>query len=251
MAFHPSGVLTFSSDFGHADPFVGVLHGVASWIAPSVQRVDLSHGIPRGDVRAGAFWLALAARWFAPGTVHVAIVDPGVGTERAALVVLAHGHAFVGPDNGLLAEAQRTDPGARAFALPLPEAASATFHGRDVFAPTGARIASGALDPTTLPTAPPTVPSPVPSIAEQGAQVVVVDRFGNLITNVPGDWLAGARVLVGAKHVPSGRTYGSVPEGELVAVVNSWGLVEIAKRGGSAAEALSAGPGTAVSFDRS
>lgn len=250
MSFRPSGLVTFLTDFGHVDPFVGVLHGVAAWVAPSVQRIDLTHGLPRGDVRAGAFWLAHAFRWFPPGTVHVAIVDPGVGTERAALVVLAHGHAFVGPDNGLLAEATRTDPHARVLGLPIPETASTTFHGRDVFAPAGARLASAQLDPTTLAAPGSMKPSPVPHVEEQGAQVVVVDRFGNLLTNAPGDWLDGARVVVGAKHVPGGRTYGSVAPGELVALVNAWGIVEIAKNGGSAAEALGAAPGTAVSFSR-
>lgn len=250
MSLRPSGLVTFLTDFGHTDPFVGVLHGVAAWVARSLQRIDLTHGLPRGDVRAGAFWLAHAFRWFPPGTVHVAVVDPGVGTARAALVVLAHGHAFVGPDNGLLAEATRTDPNARVFTLPVPETASTTFHGRDVFAPAGARLAAGQLDATTLPAAASMQPSPVPQIEEQGAQVVVVDRFGNLLTNVPGDWLDGARVVVGAKTVSVGRTYASVAEGELVALVNAWGLVEIAKNGGSAAEALAAGPGTAVSFSR-
>ena len=250
MPFQPSGVLTFLSDFGHRDPFVGVMHGVAVWLAPGVSRIDLTHGIPQGDLRAGAFWLAQAFRWFPPGTTHVAVVDPGVGTSRAPLVIVAHGHAFVGPDNGLLAEATKSDPYAQAFLIPDEGTASKTFHGRDVFAPAGARLASGTLNPDTLTQLPKIVRSPVPHIEDEGAQVVVVDTFGNLLTNAPAAWLDETSVRVCGRNVPKGTTYADVAEGELVAVANAWGCVEIAVRGGSAADVLSAGAGTAVEFER-
>ncbi|HWO12599.1 MAG TPA: SAM-dependent chlorinase/fluorinase [Polyangiaceae bacterium] len=251
-----SGIITLLTDFGLSDPFVGIMKGVILSRFRAASVVDLCHGIPPQSVADGAFWLERSYRWFPPGTVHVAVVDPGVGSERRILAARRDGHIFLAPDNGLLAasltgvgaELRALDPGR--LGLPAP---SATFHGRDVFAPFAAELASGGLAFADV--GAPAIAEPCVLAAprlEAGAlcgAVVTVDRFGNLITNLDRTSLeaTGARrVLVGGREVPLRRTYADVAHGELLAVINAFEVLELAIRDGSAERQLGLGRGTPV-----
>lgn len=253
----PSGLITLLSDFGLTDPYVGVVKGVLLTLCPSAQIVDLCHDVPPQDIVAGAFWLERCHRWFPPGTIHVAIVDPGVGTARGALVATSGDHCFVGPDNGLLLPATRAgvSPCYRALRhdAVAREPLSPTFHGRDLFAPAAAAWASGRLafeqlgDETT-----PSSPGfPRATTRTDGAmgQVIVVDRFGNLITNIEPCALRGrpaALARVAGRRVSIGRTFADAEPGQPLAYVGSFGTWEIAVRDGSAARQLATSPGATV-----
>lgn len=260
--------ISFLSDYGLADEFVGVVKSVLRQLAPHAAVVDITHDIPAHDIRAGALALARSSQYLAPGVV-LAVVDPGVGTERRAVAVEAeeNGLTFVGPDNGLLAAAASMVGGARRavelnneeyhLASPGP-----TFAGRDVFAPVAARLASGldlaelgdAVDPFSL------TPGMVPlSRVEQGvlvAEVLWVDRFGNAQLNVDPDDLApyGERVRVRwadqTRTARRAETYGELKMGELGLVVDSYGLVSVCMDRRSASAELKLRPGSAVSLDR-
>ena len=253
----PSGIITLLTDFGLSDPFVGIMKGVIASRHRGLTVIDLCHGIPPQSVGDAAFWLERSYGWFAPGTVHVAVVDPTVGSERAILAVRTHGHVFLAPDNGLLAasltgpdaEVLAVDPGRLGLAPP-----SATFHGRDVFAPVAADLASGALafaDVGAPTSARPCVLVPPRTDAEGWhGTVVSIDRFGNLITNLERAVLdaAGARrVLVAGRDVSLRRTYADAAPGELVAVINAFEVLELAVRDGSAERQLGLGRGAPVS----
>lgn len=237
------------------------MKGVIGTRAPGHPVVDLTHHVPAQDVTAGALLLAQAAPYFPKGTVHVAVVDPGVGSERAALCIETKGACFVGPDNGLLTLA--APPGARLRTVSLTNERfhltprSATFHGRDVFAPVAAALATGTPIADLGPEAGVSVELEWESPrVENGAlvgQVIHVDGFGNLVTNVPRDALPPEpfTIEVGGRPIGSlAATYANVAAGEAVAVVGSWGFVEIAIRNGSAARALGAGAGTPVRIVR-
>jgi S-adenosyl-L-methionine hydrolase (adenosine-forming) len=253
-----SGVVALLTDFGTDDPFVGVMKGVILSRFPAVRLVDLTHGIRPQDVVHGAFWLERSFRWFPGGTVHLAVVDPGVGTERAALAARAHGQLFLGPDNGLLAEVLARDGSAEVrriepsrLALPVP---SATFHGRDLFAPiaaelAAARLAFEAVGPEAQPSVGRLLAPPVRGADCVSGSVVCADRFGNLISNVEAHLLDGVRrplVEIAGITRPLLRTYGEAAPGDYVAVVNAFDTVEVAIRDGNAALALGAGRGTPV-----
>lgn len=252
-------IVTFTTDFGTVDGYVGAMKGVVLSLAQDATPVDITHDIPRHDIAAGAFALAQAAPLFPPGTVHVAVVDPGVGSARAEIVVEAGGSFFVGPDNGLLALAAR---GPRVVhrierAEFRRQPVSPTFHGRDVFAQTAGLLArgthareAGAL----LPAIEELVP---PAGANAAAAVVVhIDSFGNLITSLPGEnldpggWLTLVAGQGRALSLRAARTYADVKAGELVAYVGSAGLVEIAVREGSAAEVTGLERGAPLRLER-
>ena len=233
--------ITLLTDFGTADGYVGELKGVLAAAIPSAQIVDISHDITPHDVELARLTVARYWRRFPEGTVHLAIVDPGVGSARAALAVSSDGRFLVGPDNGVLSPALLL-PGARAVRLNVPRGASPTFHGRDVFAPAAAELAKGAPleslgDAMTEPVIHRT---PEPQRAENGdivGQVIAIDRFGNAITNI----LAGQRsgsIVVAGKPLPQRRTYAELAEGEAAAIVGSSGLIEIAVREGRASDQL-------------
>jgi S-adenosylmethionine hydrolase len=241
-----AAIVTLTTDFGQEDGYVGAMKGVLLSRAPGVTLVDITHDLPRHDIAAAANALLDAAPHFPPGTVHLAVVDPGVGGARAAVVVAAAGQLFVGPDNGVFALVAPRPDAAHAIEDPAfrGEMISATFHGRDLFAPAAARLALGA---------PPAAAGPAVALRGRldigpGHRVVHVDRFGNLVTNIAGS-PPPARVRLAGGAVAVRTTYESVAAGELVAYVGSRGTIEIAVREGSAAALLGAGRGTAVEVD--
>ena len=233
-------IVTLTTDFGTADGYVGAMKGVICTLAPGAVIVDIAHDVPRHDVAHAAWVLATSAWTFPLGTIHVCVVDPGVGGARNEIVVAARGHLFVGPDNGVLALVGAACDGAwaitsAAFHRPQP---SPTFHGRDVFAPAAAALARG-LPPHL---AGPATCVTVPARAATGA-VVHVDAYGNLITDLaPGP----AQVRAAGRVLAVRRTYEDVAPGELVAYVGSAGTIEIAVREGSAAAALGLARGAGV-----
>lgn len=250
--------ITLLTDFGTADGYVAAMKGVIAQIAPEAVVDDAAHDIPPGDVDAAAFALARYWRLYPPGTVHVVVVDPGVGTERRAIAARVDGRFFVAPDNGVLSRVLDETPAEAIVSIENSslrrDVVSATFHGRDIFAPAAAHLARGTPldafgpqvhDPILLP-----IPRPERLGRRIRGQVVAVDRFGNLITNVPGDWVeAGAHVTLAGRDVgPLRRTYADAPPGGVLALVGSTGVVEISVRGGSAAQELAAGRGTIVTI---
>ena len=263
----PRPIITFLSDFGFADWFVGVVHGVLYELAPDAHIVDLAHSVPPGDVIRGAFMIEAAAGDFARGTVHLAVVDPGVGTTRRALAVSARGQFFVGPDNGLLDWALAA-PDASVHSLTetryFRQPVSRTFHGRDVFAPVAAALARGekieALGPRVHDPARLASGEPVLRGEALVGHVVFVDRFGNALTNLTAESLGAAWggaddpdfevSAVGRTIVGLSRSYGDAPVGTVVAIVGSSGRLEIAQVGGAATERLGLGVGDAVTVTR-
>ena len=235
-------IITLLTDYGTADAYVGEVKGALLGRAPDATLVDITHEIPPGDVAAGAYVLARAAARFPAGTVHLAVVDPGVGTPRRALAAEAGGHRFVAPDNGLLTWVIAAKD-RRVVTLPLPVTAGATFHGRDVFAPAAADLARGrALGELGVEIADP-VRLPRPRLTSAGGdlvgEVVHVDHFGTLVTNLPGVRIAlGATVRVGVYDFVLRSTFGDVRSGDPVAFVGSGGTVEVAVRGGRADSVL-------------
>lgn len=263
-SFDPAGIVTLTTDFGSRDGYVGAMKGVVLRLGTGLALVDIAHEIEPQNVAHGAVVLRAACPRFPRGTVHVGVVDPGVGTERAGVVVLAGGHAFVGPDNGLFAlvaaelgepiEARRIDAAGPLRGIVAAEPSS-TFHGRDVFAPVGAALAAGAIDaatigpihePAALPIAP---PRPIDGGLE--GTVTYLDRFGNAVTNLSAAELAAgglqrARVEVSGRTVAIVATYGEAEPGGICALVGSEGFLEIAVRDGSARDRLGLTHGATV-----
>jgi S-adenosylmethionine hydrolase len=256
-------LIALLTDFGTRDGYVGIMRGVMLGIAPQARLVDLTHDIPAQNVRAAAWVLHTAWRYFPEGTVFLCVVDPGVGTARRAIALHAAARVFVGPDNGLfsyvLAEAVPTAAATLEnplYQLPLP---SATFHGRDIFSPAAAYLARGLpVEALGAPVAPETlVRLPLPQPVWHGellvGHVVHVDHFGNLITDL-GPALAGAVLSAPAIRLTLGdfsvtaraATFAAGPEGEPFLLRDSSGHLAIAVRNGSAADYVGAGEGAAV-----
>jgi len=257
----PPPIITLLTDFGLRDAYVGIMKGVILGFNPHARLVDLGHEIPPQDILAGALALKFAWRYFPPGTVHLAVVDPGVGSSRRGLAASILGHFFVGPDNGLFSLIfQEQEPGAvvslENFHYFLPQV-SATFHGRDIFAPVAAHLSLRTpltdlgpelADPVKL-----DIPSPRFQDTEVFGQVIYCDHFGNLISNIPfasfNSWLQDRSVQIQVDGCPVthlGITYSDAPPGALLALAGSHGYLEIASRQGSAAQILGAGPGASV-----
>lgn len=254
MPFSPNQTLTLCSDFGTADGYAAAMKGSALSVAPELRILDLSHDIPPWDIRRASFALWTAVPLFPPGTVHVVVVDPGVGTDRAALIAVAGDQVIVAPDNGVISLLYRRYPELQAYQVETPQAVSATFHGRDVFAPVGAQIAAGSLRvPGSLPVLEEPVAFPcgyaVDATAIQGS-IICADRFGNLITTI--DWSAIQEPATVAVSVDGFvietliRTFGEKPPGSLCFLEGSSGLLEISCVQGSALEALNTTAGAAV-----
>jgi len=251
----PSRV-TLLTDFGTVDGYVGAMKGVIASIAPEALVEDISHDVPHGDLEAAAW--ALAAYWarYPIGTIHVVVVDPGVGTERLPLAAWLDGRYVVAPDNGVITRALRAAGEVRLHSLDSEEfrlpTVCATFHGRDVFAPAAAHLACGVAlerlgasieEPVLL-----ELSAAVSSADTVVGRVVHVDRFGNLITDIPVESLS-AQAWVELDGTQIGRlvrTYGSVGKGEPLALAGSGGMLEVAVREGSAARLLGRGRGAVV-----
>jgi S-adenosylmethionine hydrolase len=260
QAVRPSGVITITTDFGHQGPFVGVMKGRILTRFPDARIIDLTHEILVHWPAEAGFWLARAFAYFPAGTVHVAVVDPGVGTARDIIVVAASGHLFFAPDNGLLAPIAARYPDALIVRL-TPEAlvrfgierASATFHGRDIFAPLAAELAAGRCGPADLGEVTSSlVPSWVDEPTVDGhvtGLVMTIDHFGNLITNIDEPLVRRfrmPRVFAGNHGFALKRTYGDVRPGDYLALINSFGVIEIARAEQSAADGLGLSRGAPV-----
>ncbi|GAB7008207.1 SAM hydrolase/SAM-dependent halogenase family protein [Halorubrum trueperi] len=265
-------MITLASDFG--SPYPAAMKGVIRRHT-SAEMIDVAHDLPRGDPRSAAFWLRFVLPEFPPA-VHCAVVDPGVGTDRDALVVHAGSHVLVAPDNGLTmppARALAGEEGPEAFVVDVEDPASATFHGRDVFAPTATRIRAvldGGPDATTpadvadalaamddlSPAADPVdLTLPEPSVERDGdgdavavdGEVLVVDRFGNAVTNVPGELIRGREwIRVNGELTPVAETFGAVDSGDRLVTVGSHGYVECDVNDGRGDGAFDLRPGSEV-----
>ncbi|HEX2355345.1 MAG TPA: SAM-dependent chlorinase/fluorinase [Micromonosporaceae bacterium] len=253
--------ISLTTDYGLSDGFVAACHGAIARLAPSVRVIDVTHLVAPGDVPRAAAVLAQAVPHLPPA-VHVAVVDPGVGTARRGIVVETPGGVLVGPDNGLLPWAADALGGVdRVVELANPDwyapDVSRTFHGRDVFAPVAARIASGA-DPAEAgrpadPDALVRLPEPVLVLGDGWleAEVLTIDRFGNVQLAAPGELLErlGARVTVGGVRAVRGNTFADAPPGGLVMYVDSAERIAVAVNGGRAAVVLAVAPGDVLRVD--
>ncbi len=249
----PTPLLTLLTDFGTADYYVAAVKGVVLSLAPHARLVDLGHDVAPGDVAGAAFLLAAAAPLYPPGTVHLAIVDPGVGSARRILLVEHERARYLAPDNGLLTPFLTGE--ARSVARPdlSRSAPGSTFHGRDRFAPVAAALLRGEppaslgaviRDPVRLER-----PAPHRQGHEIHGHVVHIDRFGNLVTDIPAAWLSGApqRVEVGGQETRRAVThYAELPAGQAGYLVGSLGTVELSLCGSSLAQAWNVQRGAAV-----
>jgi hypothetical protein len=248
-------MITLSSDFG--TPYPAAMKGVLLR-RTDARLVDVAHDFPRQDVRATAFWLREVLPYF-PAATHLVVVDPGVGTDRAAIVVEAAGHTFVAPDNGVVLPAVRELAGDDfdVYDVAYDDVASNTFHGRDVFAPAAADV-HDAPDVTAIARVTPaaefvdlTLPTATVDGDRATGEVLVVDDFGNAVTNVPGAFLDGAdRVSVNGESAPVGRAYAAVDPGDRLVTVGSHGNVEFAVNRGRGDDAFGLAVGDAVTVDR-
>ena len=259
-----TNLVAFYTDFGINDPYVGQLKGAVKSVNPAAELLDLSHDSAAFDISAASYVLAKAARTLPAGTVIVAVVDPGVGSSRAALAVrTTAGRIYVAPDNGILTEVLAREGLAEARLIEnqdlfLPGEASSTFHGRDIFAPVAGHLAGGTSLESVGPKAekllrlPRNTATVMPNLAK--GLVIFIDHYGNILTNIPGSELAKLRtgqllnVTIKGKAVPVPflRTYAEAPADRPFALVNSDGEFEIAIAKGNAAKKLGVAPGDPV-----
>jgi S-adenosyl-L-methionine hydrolase (adenosine-forming) len=246
-------VITLLTDFGIVDYFVGAVKGAILSVNPRVVIVDITHEIPPQDVEGAAFTLLASYQAFPSGTIHLAVVDPGVGSERRPIVMRACDQLFVGPDNGIFTYVYDREPSHQVFHItsekyfrPSP---STTFHGRDIFAPVAAALSKG-VRPDDLG---PPITDPVRlknSLTPEVSKIIHIDRFGNCITNITRDLIDPARhatLVINRKQISAFREfYGSGSSNELFAIWGSAGFLEISINGGSAAEVLRAKRGDEV-----
>jgi S-adenosyl-L-methionine hydrolase (adenosine-forming) len=251
-------LITLLTDFGTADGYVAEMKGVLYSLAPEARVVDLSHEIAPQDVESARLAVARYWRRFPPQTIHLVVVDPGVGSSRDALAVRSEDRVLIGPDNGALSPALLV-AGARVVTLPVPPAASPTFHGRDLFAPAAARIAMGAPIDALGPAAESPTIRRTPEARRLGngaiqGEVISIDRYGNAITNIVAFPATQGRegepsfVEIGGRTIPVARAYADVQPLGAVALCGSSGLLEIAVRDGNAAQSLSLARGSIVTL---
>ena len=253
-------VVALTTDFGSSDPFAGLVKAGILARCPAARVIDLTHSVPAYDVEAGAFWIERFYRYLPRGTIHVCVVDPGVGTARRILLVEQAGQLFLGPDNGLLSPVAGAEGAVvrgigqaflRDAGLGSP---SATFHGRDLFAPLAGLLAAGACRPEDVgcPVTDwlrPGWNSPYLSAGQVHGRILIVDHFGNCFSNITSELLPKGKTLVavvGGEPLPLVRTYGDRPPGSLVAVINSFGVLEVACVAGHASDRLGLKPGDPV-----
>ena len=261
----PSGIITLTTDFGTSDLYVGVIKGVILRVNPQAQIVDITHAIPPQDLYSAAFLIDSAYRYFPSGTIHVIVVDPGVGSQRRAIACQTDTACFVCPDNGILTHVLHNENHIRAVAVEnsayfLPQVSN-TFHGRDIFAPVAAHLSRGvSLDdlgstmvhPVQLP-----IPTPQVPAEEIIGHVIWIDHFGNLVTNISHEILesmVGRNGLViqagSAKIRHLNRSYAESAIGETLAIIGSFGRLEISVNQGDAAQALGLKRGDAITIRR-
>jgi S-adenosyl-L-methionine hydrolase (adenosine-forming) len=258
----PKPIITLTTDFGHRGPFVGIMKGVILSRLSNAKIVDLTHEVEAHWPAEAGFWLAHSYQYFPLGTVHVAVVDPGVGTERDILCCELNGHIFLAPDNGILSDVIGLRDDILCYRLSAamlqrlnPGTISSTFHGRDVFAPLAAELAGKRLSVSEVGEA---TRDMAPSLVERAERVgqrlqgtiVAVDRFGNLISNVNQAQLEQLQkpvITCSGRELELQDTYGRSRPGELLALINSFGMLEIARVESSAAEYLGLGIGAPIS----
>jgi S-adenosylmethionine hydrolase len=258
------GILTLTTDFGADGPYVAAMKGVILGLAPGATFVDVSHAIAPQNILEGAFVLAAIVDAFPSETVHLAVIDPGVGTDRRLIAARLAEQWFVLPDNGLLSGVMRGRTLGEVYEITNPEVrprpVSSTFHGRDILAPAAAHLLLG-RDPAALGPRREGIITlrnfdPRGEEHDFAGEVIFRDAFGNLITNVSADRIAQVPAdswtieIAGQRIHGLSRTYGDHPQGTLIALVNSSGWVEVAVANGDAGRLLTAGPGTTVWFRR-
>lgn len=247
--------ITLLTDFGTADGYIAAMKGVIAQIAPSALIDDVSHAVPPGDITGAAHALRRYWKLYPEGTVHVAVIDPGVGSSRRGIVVHADQRFVVGPDNGIatfvLGDAREKHVVEITNSRYTRGDVSRTFHGRDVFAPVAAHLSNGLtcreLGPDV--TDPVTIPNATPLVTEHAVhgEIATVDRFGNLVTNIAGSYVKQRAVVeIGGAEVRVVATYADAEAGEAVALINSDGVLEIAMRNENAADTIGAGRGDMV-----
>lgn len=234
-------LIALLTDFGHQDPFVGVMKGIIASRAPKARVIDLCHDIAPGDILAAALALRVSVPYFPKGTLFVVVVDPGVGSARRVLFARTKRHGFLAPDNGVLSWVEdkliecRAVTNTSLFLSPV----SGTFHGRDIFAPVAAALAKGASPSRLGPVIRDALRAPWPS-----SRLITFDRFGNAVTSIPSK---GARsILYKGRSYPVRTHYASVPSGKPLAVAGSSGLVELSVRDGDFRRRFKARPGDPV-----
>ena len=260
-------VITLITDFGLADEYVGVMKGVMLSIHPQADIVDISHGIAPQNIHQAAFMLASAYPYFTAGTIHVVVVDPGVGTDRRIVCLQMKGYRFLAPDNGVLTRVLEQGPAESVWRVENPvywlDHVSRTFHGRDIFAPVAAHLLNGLegnqlgreLDSTRLMRLPDMGPDII-GRGEINGCIVTVDRFGNLITNIDAKTISGVKtgkesndldlVMAGRQISGLSQNYDNKGEGQPLVLVNSRGYLEIAVNKGSATDIFKVGMGEPV-----
>ncbi|MGI9272250.1 MAG: SAM hydrolase/SAM-dependent halogenase family protein [Woeseiaceae bacterium] len=256
-----SGVITITTDFGHKGPFSAVMKGVILGRFAEARVIDLAHDIPAQWPPEAGFWVSRSYHYFPAGSVHLAIVDPGVGTERDILIVDYDRHYFIAPDNGLLARMLDNADGAQVFKLDMSSLQrlginkpSMTFHGRDIFAPIAAELAAGRTTPSAIGNAtsdwtPAWLDEPAVSGNKVSGVVITFDSFGNLISNIDADLvkdISNPVVHCAGHEFPLLDTYGNASPGEYLALINSFRVLEIARAEGDAAEGLGVERGAPV-----
>lgn len=249
-----SQIITLLTDFGLKDAYVGIVKGVILKIFPSAKIVDITHEIEPHNILQASFILAGSWRYFPDGTVHMAVIDPGVGGARRAILVVNKNHFFIGPDNGIFS--QVIDDKAKVYHLTKKEfflpKISQTFHARDIFAPASAWLAKGKepeemgepiTDPTLL-----NLPKPKKEQGKIIGEVIYVDRFGNLITNIPQEMISeNAIIRIMGKQIEGlSKSYSEHPRGTLLAIIGSWQMLEVSLAEESASFKLKAGVGQKV-----
>jgi len=241
-------VITLLTDFGTADYFVGAVKGAILSVNPNVVIVDITHEIPAQDIEAGAFVLLAAYKTFPRGTIHVAVVDPGVGSSRRPIIVAANEQFFVGPDNGLFTYICDREPSHKTFHLTAEKYfrsdPSSTFHGRDVFAPVAGALSAGVASEQFGPEINDEIH--LPSL-ETPLRIIHIDHFGNCVTNITREVFEGKSLSINGRTISAQRNfYGEAPAEEVFAIWGSAGFLEISVNGGSAARILGAKRGDTI-----
>lgn len=261
-----SGVITITTDFGHKGPFAAVMRGVIVSRFPEARIIDLTHDIPAQWPPEAGFWVSRSYRYFPQGTVHLAIVDPGVGTERDILIVEHDHHYFMAPDNGLLGQMLARSEHACVFRLDHDaldrlgiDSPSMTFHGRDIFAPIAAELAARRTTPVAIGKAttewvPAWLDEPALVSGTASGVIVTVDSFGNLISDIDKSMVGGMQrpvAHIGGRKIPMLPTYGRATPGDYLTLINSFGTVEVAQAEGNAADGLGIGRGAPITVSDS